>query len=272
MKPAPWLDEAVADNGLRVRDNFLAWFGKSKVVDAQKLPLQLFHGTTRDFGAFDPGLCRTNAQTGAEPRAVFLSTSPEVAASYAGQKTPDISSRLPTEALYEQWLGFLKRHGPGGLTRAFHEEHAVPTVTHYAPGGQVMPVYVQANRQSVWTNLLDQHRPHVYVAIREALQTAGFDGLSYLNKYEGEGSRHLPRAKNPANLTWVAFTPSQVKSALCNSGLFQRNNPSMIERHTGIADDVAAALARGQRARSVAQAVGRSVVRNRNRHPPFVCL
>lgn len=221
MKPAPWLDEAVADNGLRVRDNFLAWFGKSKVVDAQKLPLQLFHGTTRDFGAFDPGLCRTNAQTGAEPRAVFLSTSPEVAASYAGQKTPDISSRLPTEALYEQWLGLLKRHGPGGLTRAFHEEHAVPTVTHYAPGGQVMPVYVQANRLlkanargSNWNQILhrgdDWDTNHLVAHAREN----GYDGVLFRNVHdraEGKGA--------PSDV-YAIFRPSQVKSALGNSGLY----------------------------------------------------
>ncbi|MCX7631681.1 MAG: hypothetical protein N2038_15775, partial [Geminicoccaceae bacterium] len=39
--------------------NFWKWFGDSKVVDDQGRPLVVYHGTTRDFSAFDPNAPRT---------------------------------------------------------------------------------------------------------------------------------------------------------------------------------------------------------------------
>jgi hypothetical protein len=56
---------------------FQAWFGDSKVVDAQGKPLVVYHGTTHDFAAFrrKPG-----------GRALWAST-PDIAASYPGDST-----------------------------------------------------------------------------------------------------------------------------------------------------------------------------------------
>lgn len=50
----PWLDTNLAPNGVAVMDNFARWFGGSKAVDAQGLPLVVFHGTASSFSAFDP--------------------------------------------------------------------------------------------------------------------------------------------------------------------------------------------------------------------------
>jgi hypothetical protein len=44
------------EEGIR---NFWRWFGDSKVVDERGRPLVMYHGTTRDFSAFDPNAPRT---------------------------------------------------------------------------------------------------------------------------------------------------------------------------------------------------------------------
>ena len=44
------------EEGIR---NFWRWFGTSRVVDGQGRPLVVYHGTTRDFSAFDPNAPRT---------------------------------------------------------------------------------------------------------------------------------------------------------------------------------------------------------------------
>ncbi|MBY0465136.1 MAG: hypothetical protein K2W33_09345, partial [Burkholderiales bacterium] len=61
---------------------FRAWFGDSKVVDADGRPLVVYHGTATDFESFD------NAKTGANDgglwgRGHYFAANPEVASSYA---------------------------------------------------------------------------------------------------------------------------------------------------------------------------------------------
>lgn len=51
-RPAPWLDDSLAPNGRPVRENFAAFFGKSKLVDASRAPLRVYHGTKGAFTAF----------------------------------------------------------------------------------------------------------------------------------------------------------------------------------------------------------------------------
>lgn len=287
---APWLNDLLAANGRPVRENFGDWFGASKVVGTSGEPLRVFLSSHSEFDAFaktrDVGF-HFGSSGIANKRADESSTGRgrgdtkydglHLIPAFLSLQNPLHLSEDPRAWEPGYVLQLVGDHVPAHVRKRITELDASavdaaridrktlieadgPGLRREKQRWEGGKTYVDV-KQSVWTGLLAQHRPHVYMAIREALQIAGFDGLSYLNQYEGEGSRHLPRAKNPANLTWVAFTPSQVKSALCNSGLFQRDNPSMTERHPGIADDVSAALARGQRARRVAQAVGRAGVR-----------
>jgi hypothetical protein len=63
----------------RVTDTpeFKAWFGDSKVVDADGKPLVVYHGTSGDFSVFDFDRVRRADELG-----VFTSASPDVASSY----------------------------------------------------------------------------------------------------------------------------------------------------------------------------------------------
>jgi ADP-Ribosyltransferase in polyvalent proteins len=245
---APWANESVSANGAKVKDNFMGWFSGSKVVDAQGAPLRLFHGTTCDFGSFDMDRCRKITMTGAEPRAIFFSNSPEVAQSYCGQRTPDMPTVLPSDDLYDQWRALLKRHGPIGPTREFWDKHCVEALKTYKDGGQVMAVFVSAKKilkvnakGDSWNEIFyrgeDWDTNHLIAHAREK----GYDGVCIRNVHdraEGKGK--------PSDV-YAFFHAEQIKSAFGNSGLYLKNSKSL--------DDLQEALLlkAAKRARKAAQ-------------------
>ena len=61
---------------------FKKWFGKSKVVDESGEPLRVFHGTDKEFSAFDPSKLGDNTDAASAKEAFFASSSESVAESY----------------------------------------------------------------------------------------------------------------------------------------------------------------------------------------------
>ena len=76
--------------------NFRKWFGESKVVAPDGKPLRVYHGTTRDFVAFDRNKANVEGNLGG---AFYFSNNPEeVAYNYANMKGPDLQARIETVA------------------------------------------------------------------------------------------------------------------------------------------------------------------------------
>lgn len=70
--------------GLLENPNFSKWFGKSTAKDAKGLPLEVFHGTTKDFEHFIPGGTDWSARTGNTlGEGIYFTTEPGQAAAYA---------------------------------------------------------------------------------------------------------------------------------------------------------------------------------------------
>jgi len=61
--------------------NFRKWFGDSKVVDAKGRPLVVYHGTSKDFPAFDKNL--VGRTFGTDKQGLFFTSNPNEAAKYA---------------------------------------------------------------------------------------------------------------------------------------------------------------------------------------------
>lgn len=85
-KPKPPKAPPAADKPIPKRsprqtasEAFAKWFGDSKVVDDNGEPLRVYHGTTKDFAAFDPNAPRTAIPL----PGMFFSPDPEVASLYA---------------------------------------------------------------------------------------------------------------------------------------------------------------------------------------------
>lgn len=85
--------DRVAPNGRPVYQNFVAWFGDSKVVDEDGQPRTVYHGTTRNFtGAFDVEAAETESDMGA---GVYLSSSAQDAGmNYGDPSGPDVVGRI----------------------------------------------------------------------------------------------------------------------------------------------------------------------------------
>lgn len=224
----PWANDAIAANGACVRENFAQWFGTSKATDKAGTPLRLYHGTTATFDEFDPESSNRNTKTYVPNSCFFFTSSQEVACSYAGQKTPVLDSRLPTEELYNHWLGLLKRHGPVGLAMDFHNQHSVPCEKEYKTGANVLAVYLRIKKPlkvnakgESWNNIRFGNDDWSINDLVDHARQKGYDGLCVRNVHDRQ------EGKGPVSDVYAVFSPNHIKSALGNSGLYLPDSASM---------------------------------------------
>lgn len=169
---------------------FQQWFGESKVRASDGKPLVVYHGTTKDFDAFDAKVATDHKLRG--KGAMFFTTKPEVASSYAGSF--DIASDTGTK-------------------------------TVVAPGGNVMPVYLKMQNPAIWDVYGGEfNADFVTNAIKEA-KREGHDGIVFRNMrdeptYMGSGT---PRSSHVI----AVFEPTQIKSQF-NRGTFDPNDPRIL--------------------------------------------
>lgn len=150
---------------------FKQWFGASKVVDAEGKPLRVYHGTGKDFEAFDLGMIQ---------RPGF---------GYGFHFAEDASLG---NFYSEQWSD-----GERGT------------------GDMVVPAYLSIKRPFTgdYYSYLAQHG-NDHKAAREALIAEGYDGIRYSHNRSGDA--------------WVAFDPTQIKSATGNTGSFDPLDPRVL--------------------------------------------
>lgn len=95
MASPPQLNEGSTLEGLIMgperTENFQKWFGSSKAVSSDGVPLTLFHGTTHDFDEFKPDIGSKDSYFGS---AIYLSDNPDDASVNYGAKGPDLLSRI----------------------------------------------------------------------------------------------------------------------------------------------------------------------------------
>lgn len=167
---------------------FRKWFGKSKIVDGSGKPMVLYHGTTESFTAFDPK-AGGRSTLGADAKgALFFTTSPEVAEDFAGYQYRADGDKIVK----------------------------VPS-----SGANIIPAFVRLENPDVWEmggGAYDEAT--VKKAIKEA-KAAGHDGVVFTNMRDGSISTVGAWKKSHVV---VAFNPTQIKSAIGNSGRFSRKN------------------------------------------------
>lgn len=193
---------------------FRKWFGDSKVVDAAGKPLVVYHGTQR---AAD-GIVNFGKGTG-----------------YAGQESAGVSwftSDTGTASGYANWIGgagnptvypvYLNIQSPASLSDfykivdALNDKHQADWQAKYRGKSEQeknasLEVFAQGTFQSDPEQSLYDKR------LVDALTDAGFDGVIWSEgEYNGEA--------NEGPLTYVAFSPTQIKSAIGNNGDFDGAN------------------------------------------------
>ena len=227
---------------------FKDWFGKSKVVDDKGDPLIVSHGTTKKFDAFDI----TKASRASNDVGYHFGTKKA-----AENRLEDIDH--PTHPLHDRTGEpsikdvYLKIENPirldenrGGswfpediLASIFDPENnwykgrsidkdRVPTSfrsdlsKYLEEDADMMGGALKAKVKGIGTLRFDEmqsewsHRPGVrHEWIKNYLNSKGHDGIVYGNKFEGGDS-------------YIAFDPTQIKSATGNRGTFDPSDPNML--------------------------------------------
>lgn len=197
---------------------FLRWFGNSKVVDHQGLPLRLFHGTRQDFRAFQG--------------TVWASNSPELANIYArntlGSRIVPLYMRI--EHPFDADLGLSDSVTVDEFLNAMFEQSArngfsTMSVNSKAVSGlldsfraaereeSIHPYY---SRHAFWQDVASWFGPKGAKALGSLFKMLGFDGV---------------RMVENGDITFGAFSPNQVKS-IFNRGSFDDDQADISESAT----------------------------------------
>jgi hypothetical protein len=216
------LKDDVRASAKRVPDSpeFKRWFGESKAVDGQGRPMVVYHNTSKDFAVFEPSdlgihLGTTIAQ--AEDRAkVHGSEGNNTMPLYASIKNPlrlsDSPSWMdPTWSVERTGLEDYLSPELVQEARALKEKYKA---NRLAEGFRHDGSANRANRQAAM---------EVNRKIVEELKALGYDGIVYANTHDGATLAARMRADD----SYVAFSPTQIKSAIGNSGTFDPTNPDI---------------------------------------------
>ena len=193
---------AQTEEGVR---NFWAWFGGSKVVDDQGRPLVVYHGAAEGFTEF---------------------------------KTSKIGSRDPG------FFGSGFYFSPNEDDARSYADSAADADGTPIEDGEVMPVYLSLQNPFVW----DMEAGEGAKATRNVLAAMGIHRSSVRGESAALGDRDERRKFNAAMKAAghdgvvvrdedgfreiVAFDPTQIKSAIGNTGAFDPVNPNILNQST----------------------------------------
>ena len=245
---------------------FKAWFGDSKVVDADGAPLVVYHGTLQDFDTFKTGSglgAHFGTSAAANKRLHDLRKNPEpqsVVPVYLSIKNP---VRLPDLTQWEPFNVVDELEDRGALGA-----DAVKALRDgprdYKLGGQAI---VKALRKAGYDGIVYRNvhegvqrglKGRSLESIIEPVERSGRfyarykDTKNLVNEYPGEATaaatmeaarKILARGKNALDDSYIAFDATQIKSAIGNNGAFDPKNPSI---NFSVASNIEAGLNRAR--------------------------
>lgn len=217
----PFDCQVEAVNGRTVAENFGAWFDGSAAVDAKGAPMLLFHGTNCDFDAFDPE--EIGANMNVDRRGFFFTNDADTAEYFAAPDDRGYSEK-------DRWDGANIIPVFVCLRAPLRIEEVLESMDYSV--GDLFEDYDHVGE------FFDIARPEILKLARER----GCDGVWF----ELEGF-----------VQCVAFEPSQIKSAIANSGLYLRGSCSLTDldqavalKNARMARDELAEIAPARRART----------------------
>ncbi len=211
--------------------NFKKWFGYSKVVDKQGNPMVVFHGTkspTQKFSKKRMGFGSTvlgNYEI--ERYGIFAAEDPRLAYEFASAGDYE----------HEQSFGhsiiplFMKIEAPLDTTKMYYTDALFNTVEEWG------------NNHKEWFNNKDDEY-NGYRLARMLGDRWGSKMWLLFDKDEGndpemwikmfqdlnyDGLRIYEHSDVENNISWVAFEPEQVKSAIGNQGDFNSHEPHIFK-------------------------------------------
>ena len=220
----PWPHEGRAENFPEVRgprysvgsEEFRRWFGDSKVVGPDGAPLVVYHGTRQDFNTFEPNVRKTE-QLGF---GIHFAEDEGFAARYAEDDMVARKGKSPRVI-----PAFLSIQNPLKADRLVREGEPDFELARQIAGSKLFTTKDENGVPSVWLqNAIDAGSP---ARAQAAIQDAGYDGVEYEARIGslapgGRGAYVSGRSRS-----FIAFTPTQIKSAVNNNGQYDAANPDI---------------------------------------------
>ncbi len=199
---------------------FKAWFGDwennpkeaSKILDENGEPMVMYHGTNQEFDVFDK--IRLGDNTGRDNASMGFFFIPDA------QRAREFAKENGEgEILIGSYLNI---RNPIDLTiqGIFNTPHQASVLVDILSGSRMIP-----SRALRWLNdniglgeLQDMQEAIYNTTAKAMMENRGFDGI--ISSFGTEDSKDI--------LEYVAFEPTQIKSATDNAGTFDSNNPSIL--------------------------------------------
>lgn len=209
---------------------FRRWFKGSKVVDEAGKPLVVYHGTKYDFAAFDKSLVGSFTNHPTATLGFMFSPAPEIAAQFSGRTRgmtyDEVSSAIESGKMqFSDAFNIIQT----GEKRIAAPNHLWSGSGYYPvdAGANVVPVYLSIQKPLVlpWKDYyVSKADPEARLKVERNRQRAiqgGHDGI-YVPPVPGaEGDEE-------GHGVWIAFEPTQIKSAVGNVGTFDPKDPNMV--------------------------------------------
>lgn len=183
-------------------DAFKAWFGDSKVVDANGKPLVVYHGAAQGFTAFDPKRVGVR-DPGFFGSGFYFTPDEDTAQGYADSAAEDAGTDISGSVVMP---AFVSLKNPFVWDMADTGADATRRALAFAG----------VERQNVRGDSAGLGNPKEREAFNRRVRDAGHDGVIVRDE---DGIREV-----------VAFSPEQIKSAVGNSGAFDPNDPNILNQ------------------------------------------
>lgn len=194
--------------------SFDRWFGDSEVVDGDGKPLVVFHGTpSPGFNAFDPNKTGTTSvlfsSIETHRQGFFFSESRDFAQSFAEQRR---GGDVMPVFLSVQNAFDAREFSRNTRLRA---EEIARRIEEIDPEYDTRFFMDRVGDDSFW-EVLDT--PEGGDVVVQAMKDLGYDGIRLIEP------NHDTRE---SETVWVAFDPTQIKSAVTNTGAYSPSNPDI---------------------------------------------
>lgn len=201
---------------------FKEWFGESRVSHPGGRPKVVYHGTVKNFDSlFDTDRGAIGAHFSDDPKVAdkFSANHPSVPVVREGGKV------FPT---------YLSIQNPLPVRDPGYNWNGSTIVAAIVARNQD----IGATTEKVWQQYREIEQKHgkqaINAVVRELLENYGYDGIVYLNRYEGDipyDVRHMgteeqeklsdaeyKRLAPKASMAWIALRPEQIKSVWNKGG------------------------------------------------------
>ena len=175
---------------------FKAWFGDSKVVDADGKPLVVYHGTTANFDTFSP----SRIKEGNYGLGFYFSSDPEDGTSHFRSAGTNDRSVMDT---------------PSGA-------NVMPVylaISNPASARQYEELFYEKSKGTARTAASNKRVTEI---VTRELRKQGYDGVVVERGYKKDGKPLVVTKR-----WYTAFSPTQIKSAIGNKGTWSKKDPNI---------------------------------------------